>query len=73
MTRLLGPDGQEIGTVVTVEEVEGFVNDFDAVLTETEKRYRGVRPPRPSTRAGRHRRENAASKAKKRRRKQSRR
>jgi hypothetical protein len=75
VTTLLGPDGQEIGKVTDLREDVGlFVKEYEAVLTETELRYAGKSgPPRPSQRAERHRRENAAARAKKRRRKQSRR
>lgn len=71
---LLGPDGREIGTAeITRDDVEGFVEDFERVLTETERRYRLTKPPQRSSRAKRHARDNAAARRKKRLRKQSRR
>jgi hypothetical protein len=58
---------------VRSEKVEDLVEKFEQLRRDTERRLNGPRPPRPSARALRHRRENDAARHKKRLRKQSRR
>lgn len=64
MSELLQP-----GTPEFAAEIERL----GKIVSDTEKRYRPARPPRPSQRALRHRRENAAARAKKQARKRTRR
>lgn len=68
MTELIQPGSPEFAAEVA--RLQGLVEE---IKTETERRYEAPKPPRPSPRALRHRRENAAAAAKKANRKRGRR